>query len=70
VLSNRTKYLLKLTRGWSSVEVSQYYNVSESSIAGHSFTGLTHVPPPVVKPLYSGEHYMNLCWFKLYLDEG
>ena len=71
MLTRRTKYLLKLMRGWSSAEVSRYYGVAESTVSKQTY----QLPPtPVLtkqpRPLYSGEHYANLCWLRLLIDEG
>lgn len=50
-------------RGWSSVEISRYYGVSECSISGCRFTNLNSrtefIPPP---PLFSGKHYSELTF--------
>ena len=70
MLTKRTKYLLKLMRGWSSADVARYYNTTESTVHRHTYQLKTPTETKEVKPLFSTEHYMNLCWLKLYINEG
>ena len=57
-------------RGWSAAEVARYYNVSQGTVHRHGYYKTTPPQYPQPKPLYTGRHYMELCWFKLYLNEG